>query len=176
MTIEHPFERSWWVEPGKVLAGCCPGPSGADPEHATLEALFSAGVRSIISLMPADECDKAGKPRRSYREAWEAIGAAHDTAIHWRRAPIPDMGVPSQEAMAALVQSIANAEKIVYIHCWGGSGRTGTAAGCYLTSLGHSADQALECIRQARSHSPQLAQKASPQTVEQRAFISDFGA
>ena len=36
----------------------------------------------------------------------------------------------------------------VYVHCWGGIGRTGTVVGCHLVEQGMTADQALEQARQ----------------------------
>lgn len=174
MDMTTPFERSWWVVDREVLAGCCPGPDGAAPEQATLEALFAAGVRSIVSLIPADERDKTGALRKPYEDDWFALGRAHGIEVAWLRAPIPDMGVTSYEAMESLVGYLGAVERVVYIHCWGGSGRTGTVAGCYLTKQGLSPEKALTRIRQARSYSPQLAGKASPQTDEQLQFIHQF--
>ena len=56
---------------------------------------------------------------------------------------IPDMGIPSLPAMRQLIDDLCMASPIVYIHCWGGSGRTGTVAGCYLVNAGHSPAMAL---------------------------------
>ena len=53
------------------------------------------------------------------------------------------------------------------VHCRGGLGRTGTVAACVLVALGdHSADKAIDAIRQAR--------KGTIQTDEQEEFVRRF--
>jgi hypothetical protein len=46
--------RSYWIVPGKLLAGYCPG--AKDPREATekLSAIFNAGIRDFINLMESD--------------------------------------------------------------------------------------------------------------------------
>ena len=55
-----PFPRSYWVIPGKLLAGCYPG--SKDPWEATdkLTALINSGIRHVINLMEPDERDVTG--------------------------------------------------------------------------------------------------------------------
>ena len=55
-----PFPRSYWVIPGKLLAGFYPG--SKDPKEATtkLTALINSGIRHIINLMEPDERDLPG--------------------------------------------------------------------------------------------------------------------
>jgi len=58
----------------------------------------------------------------------------------------------------------------VYVHCWGGIGRTGTVAGCWLIEQGHSCDEAFARIKELRAPTPD-GQIESPQTAAQRAFV-----
>jgi len=55
----------------------------------------------------------------------------------------------------------------VYIHCWGGVGRTGMVVGCHLARHGLSGEQALERIVELRSG---LANQ-SPETDAQCALV-----
>ena len=52
-----PIERSYWVEPGRFLAGAFPG--HPDPQQATerIRAFLAAGIRSFVNLMFEDEVD-----------------------------------------------------------------------------------------------------------------------
>ncbi|MBI5579944.1 MAG: hypothetical protein HY895_12375 [Deltaproteobacteria bacterium] len=52
--------RSYWVIPGKLLAGFYPG--AKDPKEATtkLTALINVGIRHVINLMEPDEKDISG--------------------------------------------------------------------------------------------------------------------
>jgi hypothetical protein len=55
------FPRSYWVVPGKLLAGFYPG--AKDPKEATVKvtALINAGIRHVINLMEPDERDFTGQ-------------------------------------------------------------------------------------------------------------------
>jgi len=60
----------------------------------------------------------------------------------------------------------------VYLHCWGGIGRTGTTVGCYLVRRGMSGAEALSQLDAwwrgvPKSH----LHPHSPETLEQAAFI-----
>ena len=46
----------------------------------------------------------------------------------------------------AAIDEAMSAGKAVYVHCWGGVGRTGTVVGCWLVRHGRTGEQALEQI------------------------------
>jgi protein-tyrosine phosphatase len=54
----------------------------------------------------------------------------------------------------------------VYVHCWGGIGRTSTVVGCLLVDGGLDADAALADIDRRRSVT-RKADRAAPQTDAQ---------
>jgi protein-tyrosine phosphatase len=55
----------------------------------------------------------------------------------------------------------------VYVHCWGGRGRTGTVIGCYLARHGMATgDMALGMVQYLRRTDP-LADTPSPETDDQ---------
>ena len=65
-------------------------------------------------------------------------------------------------------------QETVYVHCWGGHGRTGTVVGCWLVRRGHSPKQAISQIHEWRRR-PAFAQKPpSPETPDQHAFIQTW--
>lgn len=134
-----PFPRSYWVVPGKFLAGLYPG--GKDPKEARakITALLNAGIRHVINLMEPDETDFTGKPFVPYEELLESIAAGMGVSVTFDRLPINDMSVPPERFMWRILNQIdlfIGQGRPVYAHCLGGIGRTGTVAGCYLRRHG----------------------------------------
>ena len=70
--------------------------------------------------------------------------------------PIPDTGNPKPAQVESILDTIDTAiaaGRRVYVHCWGGIGRTGTIVGCYLVRHGLTGDQALaEIARRPPGH------------------------
>jgi protein-tyrosine phosphatase len=58
----------------------------------------------------------------------------------------------------------------VYVHYWGGRGRTGTVVGCYLVRTGLSGQEALRKIEDLRQFEP-TSHRPSPETREQRELV-----
>ena len=55
------------------------------------------------------------------------------------RFPIRDMSIPTHEQMREILDAIQaeiRADGAVYVHCWGGKGRTGMVIGCHLLEMG----------------------------------------
>jgi ADP-ribosylglycohydrolase len=176
-SIPTPFPRSYWVIPGRLLAGAYPG--AKDPAEASLKlkALFDAGIRTTINLMEADEHDQAGNPFADYSGTFQGIVAARRERVACERFPIPDLGVPDAEGMRRILDAIdasLEGRQPVYVHCWGGIGRTGTVVGCFLVRHGLAeGDTAIERIRRLRqpdSHKD----RPSPETPEQERFIQEW--
>jgi protein-tyrosine phosphatase len=67
------------------------------------------------------------------------------------------------------------AGRTVYIHCWGGVGRTGTVVGCWL--LRHSlADptNVLDILMKLRRQDRERGPRMSPETAEQQRFVKQW--
>jgi protein-tyrosine phosphatase len=54
------------------------------------------------------------------------------------------------DAIVADMDRELGAGRSVYVHCWGGVGRTGTVVGCWHVSRGATADDALAAIGRTR--------------------------
>ena len=80
--------------------------------------------------------------------------------------------------MRAILDAIHHAlseNKIVYLHCWGGRGRTGTVAGCALRELhGLDGGAALRLLSERWQACAKSAHSESPETEEQRDFVRSF--
>ena len=79
---------------------------------------------------------------------WKPANSTWDV-VHERH-PIRDLSVPrSPQDMASILDALDEAlegGRNVYVHCWGGVGRTGTVVGCWLVRHGLTGDQALAQI------------------------------
>lgn len=93
------------------------------------------------------------------------------------RHPIKDVTAPDMSTAARIVSDLLQAKldgRTVYLHCWGGHGRTGTIVGCLLRQMGMTYMDALSHIEKTRRGSVYLSREPSPQTEEQRACIANF--
>ena len=172
-----PFPRSWWVQPPVLLAGCYPGDLDPTAARGKLLALLDAGIRTVISLQPPEETNADGRRFAPYEPLLEQLAAARGTEVTCIRHPITDCGVPRSSEMAAILDdidtSIADARP-VYVHCWGGHGRTGTVVGCWLVRHGHSGNEALANVTALRRHDHYLRENPAPQTDAQRQLVRDW--
>jgi protein-tyrosine phosphatase len=74
----------------------------------------------------------------------------------------------------AIDLSLAGGQRI-YIHCWGGVGRTGTTVGCYLVRHGKSGQEALDHLTALWQKVPKrFAHPRSPETEEQMQFVLNW--
>ena len=84
-----------------------------------------------------------------------------------------DLDVPTPDGMRAILDridaSIADGRP-VYVHCWGGIGRTGTVVCCWLIERGRTCDEALADICQLRE-GIQKRMIQSPEADGQREFV-----
>jgi protein-tyrosine phosphatase len=164
--VPHPL--TYWVEPGSLLAGFYPGDLSATQARAKLRALLLAGVDSFIDLTEDDEL-------YPYNELLVEEANEVGVTIEHKRFAIRDQGVPSPHEMRNVLDAIAGdlqIGKTVYVHCWGGIGRTGTVVGCHLVERGRTGQEALETIRALRSSVPDL--RLSPETKAQRQMVINW--
>jgi protein-tyrosine phosphatase len=151
--LKTPFERSYWVISGKFLAGYYPGDRHKNAMKEKLQGLLDYGIRCVINLMESNERDHDGLPFADYEP--ELMRMANGTfPVTCHRMPIRDLNVPSPELMTQILDNIDEAlteERPVYVHCWGGRGRTGTVVGCWLVRHGIAdGENVLEKIRDLR--------------------------
>ncbi len=174
MSTSLPFRRSYWAIPGKFLAGVYPGDMDPGTMAMKLTGLLDAGVTLVVNLMEADELDHSGQPFVGYQSRLEKLAGEAGRSARSVRFAIPDMSIPTPGLMAAILAEIRgeiDRGGTVYVHCWGGKGRTATVVGCFLVESGVTdGNGALSLIRNLTAHAKD-AFWPTPQTEEQCAFV-----
>ncbi len=88
------------------------------------------------------------------------------------------MSIPTPELMKEIQELIAASlaqNHMVYVHCMGGIGRTGTVVGCYLVEQGMTGQEALRTISDLRKSVSDSGIR-SPETRDQRTFVENWKA
>lgn len=70
---------------------------------------------------------------------------------------------------------LSNDDNKVYVHCWGGVGRTGTIVACLYEYYGEGYEDAVNHLRQSFKDCPKSHWRHTPETKEQLDFIRGFG-
>ncbi len=131
-TCTVPFPRSYWVIPRLFLAGEFPGAKSQVEAQEKLLRLVDSGIRQIINLMQPHETDHSGNPFNEYEQNVLRIAEEKKVSVSCLRFPIADLNVPRVTDMMEILNTIMagiESRKPVYVHCWGGIGRTGTVMG-----------------------------------------------
>lgn len=156
-----PIENCYWVIPEKLLAGEYPRNRDEESSETKINALLQVGITVFIDLTEENE----GLYPYSH-----LIGlAAH------HRFPVKDLSLPdSPEAMVEILNTIDHClsqGSMVYVHCWGGVGRTGTVIGCWLARHNVGGKPALERLHELWKQCPKSQFRQTPETAEQEQCI-----
>jgi hypothetical protein len=173
--MEHPdnrpFPESYWVIPNRFLAGAYPG--DFEPSHTRLKLtkLLNSGFDTYFNLTSENELP-------GYYSTLLEEAVFYNLQVTHQRFSITDKGLPSHMNMVKILDSIdsalAEGHKI-YLHCWGGIGRTGTTVGCYLVRHGLSGQEALGKLASIyRTAIQSKLHPVSPETQEQFDFIMNW--
>jgi len=170
-----PFPNSYWLEPGRLLCGEYPRDFDDLGDHAGMSAILQAGARVFIDLTEEGEL----KPYTAMAYERAASLGIDPGELEFHRFPIRDVSIPrNQDEMRAILRLIRLARqqgRIIYLHCWGGKGRTGTVAGCALRDLfGLDGDESLALLSIRWQACAKAAHSESPETEEQRGFVRSF--
>ncbi len=139
--------------------------------------LLDAGVSCVVNLMESDETDHAGGKFVAYEEKLQALALLRGREVACRRFPIVDQSTPTISQMEEILDFIDAAlsrNEVLYFHCWGGRGRTGTVAGCHFVRHGEALGEAVFSLLASRtSHGRQIFGRL-PERDCQRDFVRNW--
>ena len=167
--MRGPIPTSYQLLDGRLIAGEYPGDRNDAPARAKLGALLDAGVTTFIDLTEPHEL-------APYERLVVEMARARDKDVKYHRVSIQDISVPkSATVMHEILDEIdaaLDAGGVVYVHCWGGVGRTGTVVGCHLVRRGMTGDEALARVAELFKHMEKYPRRRrSPETDEQEAYV-----
>jgi hypothetical protein len=159
---DRPLPNTYWVVPGRMLAG--EHPAGADPTatRARLTRLHEAGVDTFVDLT-----EKGEMP--SYRDLLpRGTQYVHSAIVDTR---VPNTIAQTREVLTA-IQTALDGGQCVYIHCRAGIGRTGLIVGCFLANQEANGAAALKILNRLWRQSERAnTWPTVPQTAEQADYI-----
>lgn len=167
-SLPRPIPESYWVVPGRFLAGEYPALAAEVDNIRQLNALLREGFDTFINLTDETELPP-------YDPILHAQAAEYGLEVQHMRFTIRDFDIPQPAHMQTILEAIDAAlesGRKVYLHCWGGIGRTGTTVGCYLVRRGLSGEQALRQLDEWWQNVPKSSlYPKSPQTERQMQFV-----
>lgn len=165
--ISRPLRQSYYIGQSSIYAGEYPGDKYGEKAEQKIRQMHHFGVRHFIDLTEEGEL-------RPYAHLLPS-DTTHD------RFPIPDVSTPKNiEGVRKLVNRIQELSKrddgYIYIHCWGGVGRTGIIVACLLAEDMEEPDNetVLKRLRNHFSDMPKSSHRVTPETKEQEAFICKY--
>lgn len=164
----RPIENCYWLRPDALLAGEYPRTLEEQNAGAKVDALVGFGVRVFVDLTEEGEL----RPYAPLLAAYQHLEVRH------QRFAIRDRGVPHDPSLtrAALdaIDTHLAAGRLVYLHCWGGVGRTGTIAGCWLARHGPGGQAALDRLSALWRECPKSAYRRAPENTLQEEYVRQW--
>lgn len=162
-----PLENSYWVEPGRFLAGDYPAAGPEETARSRVRKLLDAGVGCFVDLTAPGELEPY--------ERWLPGPYGRD-AVTYLRKPVPDHGLPAEVAHTVEILDEIDAAlgdgRTVYLHCRAGIGRTNLVVGCWLARHGRGGEAALVRLNELWQSSGRASDWPSvPETEAQAAYV-----
>jgi protein tyrosine phosphatase len=162
VTVDRPLPNTYWVLPGRLLAGEYPGAVDEIQARVRLKRFDDAGIHNFLDLTEEGELP-----------AYRQLLPAH---AQYLRCAIVDTCVPNnvaqtQRAILA-INSALGRDRGVYVHCRAGIGRTGLIIGCFLAEAESSGKKGLKSLNRLWRQSERSdTWPEVPQTAEQADYI-----
>lgn len=157
----QPIENCYFVVPGRLLAGEYPRNKDEESSRRKINALILSGVKAFIDLTEEND---------------GLLPYSHflDKVYH-QRFPIRDLSTPDSTVVTVTILDTIDHHisrgRMVYLHCWGGVGRTGVIVGCWLARHGFKGKAALAKLHELWRQCPLSAYRRSPETKKQEQYI-----
>jgi len=188
-----PSDESNWVLPGVFLVGAFPGCPDDDENWELITSILSLGVTTFVCLQdeysddaPEEDWryERNGAIRPYFRDVREIVKQVEEAPddfpsinitssdLHFIHFPIIDCDIGEDDAVYGLAVNLVlrlARKEVLYLHCWGGHGRTGSLV-CIMLHLmyGLSAKDAMERCQFVHDLRRVPMEVASPQKPSQR--------
>lgn len=174
-SFRGPTEYTNWVIPEVLMAGCYPG-ALEDARHTDiLRRILNKGIDTFVCLQEEFKPDisearwRMGRGLRPYMPDAERLSKKN---LKWLHVPIPDGMITSDEVTLSNVLELLDDIKkgrVLYVHCWGGHGRTGVFVSLLLVGIYRiSAVEAMKRVQRYHDCRLDPQDARSPQSVVQR--------
>ena len=101
-----PFDRAYWVIPGRLLMGYVPVKPEAGGTRRQVRALLEQGIRVFVNLMHDDEENHDGAVIPGYEQELREEAAALGVEARHHRLSVIDVSVPTPEHMVRVLDTI----------------------------------------------------------------------
>jgi hypothetical protein len=169
--LNRPIPESYWVIPARFLAGEYPAAPYVGRTRERLTRFLEAGIDTFFDLTIPNELP-------SYLPLLQEQASFRNIDVRYERFSILDHSIPMRGVMAGILSAIDSAlaeGRNIYVHCWGGIGRTGTTVGCYLVRQGLTGEQALAQLAGLWKDVPKSSYfPRSPETDRQVKFVLNW--
>lgn len=176
--IDTPLERCYWVVENLLLAGAYPGHPNSHAHTKRISGLWEAGMRTFINLMEEGETNNVGQAFVRYDDVLRELALKNSDRVAHLRFPIPDTKITTVDRMRSILDAIdlsLDKRIPVYVHCFGGMGRTGTVICCWLLRHGlASKENVLGLLTTLRRADLQRATMPAPENQTQCHFVLDW--
>jgi Dual specificity phosphatase, catalytic domain len=167
-----PRRRSYWVVVDRLAGGAYPYADKPADGDVVLAGLLDAGIDAFVDLTEAGMGGQSDRQLTDYGES-----PAMSSEVQRIRHPIHDLGIPIREGLVETLDTIdrlLEEGRTVYVHCWGGVGRTGVVVGAWLIRHGMATgEDVLEVLRRLRT-ADASGWRDAPEMPEQVAFLESY--
>lgn len=166
-----PIIESYWVQENRFLAGEYPGDYNPEIARRRIDQFLEAGINTFFDLTRPGE-------HAPYEVILKEQAHAYEVDAQYHRFAIRDHDTSSRETMVHILDTIDTSldkGRNIYVHCWGGIGRTGITVGCYLVRHGMKNGQAVEHVNKLYKTRPHnFSYPRSPETSHQIDFVLNW--
>ncbi len=161
-----PTENSNWLlraaNGGGLLQGGYPNPGFCNNGVPLPDLLLASGVNDFVSLVTSQDAATHSLPEYQSRlsAGRQLVSGVRSQGAVYHSLEITDRGITEDETLVQLVDYILHQiqqGKILYVHCFGGHGRSGTVCVALLLRLGYDLKTAVNYVNashQKRKHRP----------------------